>query len=116
MPFYIPWDSENAVALAAQHWLGYGSWDADYWFIGPEPGMNKGGRNNLVQRCRARLALGQDQRQALPDCRLHHDEFKRMEWFNRTIRMRRPINGETMGSGRPQTMECPRGLLNGPQF
>jgi len=106
MPFYNPQDSEKAVALAAQQWLGYGSWDADYWFIGPEPGMNKGERNNLVQRCRAWLALGRDQRPALLDCRLHHDEFKRMEWFNRTIRMRRPINGETMRPPLQSTWRC----------
>ena len=65
-------DDEDCLGEMPRRWYGYGRWDAPYWFIGPEPGMDPGGRHGLKARCEAWLRLGGDE---LVDCRDHHFEF-----------------------------------------
>lgn len=38
-------------SAAAERWYGYGTWDARYWFVGPEPGMAKSEGDSLIPRC-----------------------------------------------------------------
>jgi|SRR5579859_1301853 len=64
----------------ARHWYGYGRWEAKYWFIGPEPGMNSN-ENDLRQRCNAWVELGRDE---LIDCKDHHFGFGEMDWHRET--------------------------------
>ncbi len=55
---------DDAKALAAERWFGYGRWDAPYWFIGMEPGGD-----DTHASYEAWLALGGGE---LIDCRAHH--------------------------------------------
>lgn len=55
---------DDAKALAAKSWFGYGRWDAPFWFIGMEPGGN-----DEHASYEAWLALGGTE---LIDCRAHH--------------------------------------------
>jgi hypothetical protein len=61
----------NRLKDMARKWYGYGRWGAPYWFIGPEPGMDKG-EHGLEPRCEAWLKLDGGE---LVDCREHHQEF-----------------------------------------
>lgn len=55
--------------------FGYGSWDADYWFIGPEEGDDK--RGTLPQRAAAWKKLERD---GLCDCLTYHHEIGELRW------------------------------------
>jgi len=55
---------QNLVRQAAENWYGYGTWNAPYWFIGPEPG---GHQNPTMYEAWAQLGGGE-----LVDCRAHH--------------------------------------------
>jgi hypothetical protein len=57
---------QDARDLAARYWLGYGRWDAPYWFVGMEPG----GEDDLAWYETWRV-LDPEQR-GLIDCRDHH--------------------------------------------
>jgi hypothetical protein len=56
-------DTADPKALAAEHWFGYGRWDAPYWFIGKEPG----GSDEPEQYASWKRLGGTD----LIDCREH---------------------------------------------
>jgi hypothetical protein len=57
----------------AQHFYGYGRWDAPYWFIGPEQGQEKKENDNLGPRARAWKHLGQSE---LVDLKSFHDQLE----------------------------------------
>jgi hypothetical protein len=57
----------------AQHWFGYGRWQAPYWFVGLEPGGNE-----LDACARAWLAAGETE---LLDLRAGHSGHK-LDWFS----------------------------------
>jgi hypothetical protein len=95
----------DVTALAAKDWYGYGTWNAPYWFIGPEPGMAKNEGDNLEARCDAWEKLGSPE---LLDCALHHRTFGLTKWHDRTVSMNLPINGATM---RPPTQSTWRRLI-----
>jgi hypothetical protein len=54
----------------ARHCYGYGSWDGDYWFIGPEQG---GSKEKMTKRAAAFRKLDLD-KDGLCDCREFHQE------------------------------------------
>jgi hypothetical protein len=58
--------SDNAKALAAEKWFGYGRWDASYWLVGKEPG----GEDEPTQYT-SWLRLGGSKGAELIDCREH---------------------------------------------
>jgi hypothetical protein len=70
--------SDADIRDMAREWYGYGRWDVPYWFIGPEPGM-KGGKKNdsLGARCTAWIDLGRGE---LIDCKCHHFKFGECDW------------------------------------
>jgi hypothetical protein len=94
--------------LAAEHWFGYGAWDAPYWFVGPEPGMAAPEGDNLIARCNAWARLCASRPLELVDCIAHHQAFHHMKFFERTIRMKRPVLDEVM---RPPTQPTWRRLI-----
>jgi hypothetical protein len=60
----------------AESCYGYGRWDADYWFIGPEQGM---GKETVEERARAfREADGDED--GLCDCREFHLKIYERRW------------------------------------
>jgi hypothetical protein len=61
----------------AGDWYGYGRWDAPYWFIGPEPGQEDKGRDDLEKRRAAWEKLGGGE---ILDCREHHLALGILEW------------------------------------
>jgi hypothetical protein len=63
--------------LLATDCYGYGSWNADYWFIGPEQGQ--GGRENgvITDRAKAHSELAVD---GLSDCREFHSRIGEGRW------------------------------------
>jgi hypothetical protein len=42
--------SGSELAKMAEDFFGYGRWEAPYWFIGPEAGMGKDGKDREPQR------------------------------------------------------------------
>lgn len=54
----------------AQHFYGYGRWEAPYWFIGPEQGQGKSENDKLGARADAWNGLG---RPELADLKRYHD-------------------------------------------
>jgi len=40
--------SQQELENMAEHFFGYGRWDAPFWFIGPEAGMGKDGKDIQV--------------------------------------------------------------------
>jgi hypothetical protein len=74
----IPTGTYDADLLdMAREWYGYGRWEAPYWFIGPEPGMDPGEKNDLKPRCAAWIKLGAGE---LVDCKEHHFAFGCYDW------------------------------------
>ena len=64
----------------ARHCYGYGSWDASYWFIGPEQG---GSEKEMKKRADAFRKLDSD-KDGLCDCREFHREIYepgQRDWF-----------------------------------
>jgi hypothetical protein len=66
---------ENMLAMARGNY-GYGRWEADYWFIGPEQGMGPH-EKDLDQRVKAWLDLGSRE---LNDCREFHCRIRETRW------------------------------------
>ena len=64
------------IGAMARNWHGYGRWEAPSWFIGPEPGQEDLGRDDLEHRRAAWERLGG----ALVGCRDHHLEFGFDRW------------------------------------
>jgi len=69
--------SQQELAHMAEHFFGYGRWDAPFWFIGPEAGMGKNGRDSLVARYESWKQLGFA---PIFDCAAHHRGFGFTEW------------------------------------
>jgi hypothetical protein len=67
--------SHDVLDMALKHY-GYGRWDAPYWFLGPEPGMN-GRENDLKERASTWIELGRGE---LIDCKEHHLGFGESDW------------------------------------
>jgi hypothetical protein len=63
----------------AEHFFGYGRWDAPYWFIGPEAGMGKGGTDSLIARYESWQKLGCG---PVVDCEKHHRGFGFTKWHD----------------------------------
>ena len=84
--------TRDPVYNAARSWYGYGRWDAQYWFIGPEPGMRADEGEKLLERCSAWERLGSLE---LMGCFEHHDAFDYLKWHNRTTRMKVPVQNRT---------------------
>ena len=63
----------------AEHFFGYGRWDAPYWFIGPEAGMGKDGKDNLAARYNSWKRLGCA---SVVDCERHHRGFGFTRWHD----------------------------------
>jgi hypothetical protein len=61
----------------ARNWYGYGRWDAPFWFIGPEPGMDPKENNELWPRYLAWMNLGGGE---LVDAKEHHFGFGFYDW------------------------------------
>lgn len=64
------------LAYMAEHFFGYGKWEAPYWFIGPEAGMAKAG-DSLELRYRSWKQLGSA---PVVDCAAHHRGFGFLKW------------------------------------
>jgi hypothetical protein len=62
----------------ARRCYGYGRWDAPYWFIGPEEGMD----GHLKERLGAWLKLGRET--GLSDCRTFHEQIGVTKWHRET--------------------------------
>ncbi len=61
----------------AEHFYGYGRWDAPYWFLGPEAGMSKDGIDSLFARYESWKQLGCA---PVVDCEKHHRGFGFTKW------------------------------------
>jgi hypothetical protein len=61
----------------AENFYGFGSWDAPYWFIGPEQGQGKKEKDNLGPRTRAWVDCGKPD---LGDLKDFHDRLKPGYW------------------------------------
>jgi hypothetical protein len=68
---------ESDIHKMARRFYGYGSWDAPYWFIGPEPGQARAENNDLRPRAKAWLDLGGGE---LIDCHAFHDLIFEKRW------------------------------------
>ena len=67
------------VQLMSQNSFGYGSWDAPFWFIGPEQG---GDRNE--KRAKAFAELGHDVgHDGLCDCETFHEAIGESRWHHK---------------------------------
>ncbi len=62
----LPKLPDGPKALAAEHWFGYGRWDAPFWFVGMEPG---GDDDHASYEAWLALDPNMD---GLIDCRAHH--------------------------------------------
>jgi len=60
----------------AEHFYGYGRWDAPFWFIGPEPGGTQGD-GSLEKRYQSWKGLGFE---SVVDCAPHHRGFGFTKW------------------------------------
>lgn len=60
----------------ARSWFGYGHWEAQYWFVGPE----QGGCSNDSNHCRDAEAWDGMGRGELLDCRDHHEKMGNDLW------------------------------------
>jgi hypothetical protein len=60
----------------AEHFFGYGRWDAPYWFVGPEAGMAKSG-DSLELRYESWKTL---EYAPVVDCAAHHRGFGFTKW------------------------------------
>jgi hypothetical protein len=61
----------------AEHFFGYGRWDALYWFIGPEAAMDNDGIDSVPARFESWQRLGGA---AVVDCAEHHRGFGMPKW------------------------------------
>lgn len=68
---------EKSMLAMARGNYGYGRWEADYWFIGPEQGMGPHENHDLSLRVQAWLDLGA---RALNDCRKFHCRIGEIRW------------------------------------
>jgi hypothetical protein len=77
--------NDDPISLAAEYWFGYGSWNAPYWFIGPEPGKAKDEGENLKERCSAWLELCPNGPASggLVDAYQHHKAFGHLKFFEK---------------------------------
>lgn len=66
----------SELAQMAEHFFGYGRWDAPYWFIGPEAGMARAG-DSLELRYQSWKKLGCA---PVVDCAAHHRGFGFEKW------------------------------------
>lgn len=73
----MPKRPKYSLEKMAHDWYGYGRWNAPYWFIGPEPGQEDKGRDDLEKRRAAWEGLGGGE---LLDCREHHLAFGFDNW------------------------------------
>lgn len=65
------------LAKMAEHFFGYGRWDAPFWFVGPEAGMGKGGIDSIAARFESWQLLGGG---GVVDCSKHHLGFGLTKW------------------------------------
>jgi hypothetical protein len=63
----------------AENFYGYGRWHAPFWFIGPEAGMGKDGKDNLAARYDSWKQLGCA---PVVDCEKHHRGFGFTKWHD----------------------------------
>lgn len=63
----------------AEHFFGYGKWDAPFWFIGPEAGIGKDGDDSLSSRYESWKRL---ECAPVVDCEKHHREFGFARWHD----------------------------------
>ncbi|MGC2580542.1 MAG: hypothetical protein WA399_00460 [Acidobacteriaceae bacterium] len=86
----------------AQHFFGFGRWDAPFWFIGPEQGKGPTEAADNDLRVRAWLALG---RPDICDCRSFHDAIGENHWHRDKPRLQRTWRSLMLllmtASGRP---------------
>ena len=68
--------SQRELAQMAEHFYGYGRWDAPYWFIGLEPGGTQDG-DTLEKRYQSWKKLGLE---PVVDCAKHHLGFGFTKW------------------------------------
>lgn len=71
--------SEPELVHMAEHFYGYGRWEAPYWFIGPEAGMGKDGKDDLAARYESWKKLGCA---PVVDCEGHHRGFGFTKWHD----------------------------------
>jgi hypothetical protein len=79
MDFKLSNLSQLELADMAEHFFGYGRWDAPFWFIGPEAGMGKEGKDSLAARYESWNQLG---RAEIVDCEKHHRGFGFTKWHD----------------------------------
>jgi hypothetical protein len=73
--------SQDDVSAMAQRSYGYGCWDAQYWFIGPEQGMGKHEKPNVQESNELRVGAWKKLGcRALNDCRKFHEEIREPRW------------------------------------
>jgi hypothetical protein len=65
------------LAYMAERFFGYGSWDAPYWFVGPEASMGKDGIDSIAARFESWQRLGGG---GVVDCSKHHLGFGMTKW------------------------------------
>jgi hypothetical protein len=63
----------------AEHFFGYGRWDAPYWFIGPEAGTVKDGTDSAPARYESWRKL---ECAPVVDCEKHHRRFGFTKWHD----------------------------------
>lgn len=68
--------AENELAQMAEHFFGYGRWDAPFWFVGPEAGMAKMGDSHR-ERYESWKTL---EFAPVVDCAAHHRGFGFTKW------------------------------------
>jgi hypothetical protein len=69
-------DSTEDLEMA-HHSLGYGHWDAPYWFIGPEQGKGRKESPDNTPRVEAWKRLGKPE---VYDCREFHSLIANDDW------------------------------------
>jgi hypothetical protein len=63
---------DNLLKWAEKRY-GYGCWQAPFWFLGPEEGMDKGGVGDTERKLKAWLELGEPE---VTDCKKFHAKIK----------------------------------------
>ena len=75
---------DPSICKMALGCYGYGSWDAPYWFIGPEQGMASD--KDIQLRVEAWLGLGENE---LDDCREFHEHIGEMKWHGKRPKLQK---------------------------
>jgi hypothetical protein len=75
---------DDDVHKMARRCYGYGSWEAPYWFIGPEQGQARDENNDLEPRIKAWRDLGEGE---LSDCRDFHALIGERRWHRERPRL-----------------------------